>query len=333
MKKLSILSLVLLIAASCTDGGYVIKGNIRGLDEGDINLLDAYGHTLASTQVKDGKFTFKGKTEVPQLTYINNALGARYPIDLPILLENKRIKVNGDAPLGLIEITGTAANENMVIFKKKRDSLRPDDREGFTALVRETFEANSDNLLGAMMITDMFTYVSDGELVECYNRLPKELASNKLTSHYYDISVARMETSPGQKFKDLCMDDKQGFPRKLSETVASGKATLLLFWASWSYNNGNVMPGFADLCRQYSGQGLVLYSISLDSNGDKWNQAIETYGLKGINLQGDYNQAKACADIYGTDGMPLAILIGRDGTILARGSKASDIETFLKNHN
>lgn len=329
MRKLSILFLILSIAVSCTGEGYVIKADIRDLDEGTINLLDAYGHTIATTQVKDGKFTFKGKTEVPQLTYINNALGVRYPLDLPILLENKKIKVKGDAAQGLIEITGTAANENMVIYKQKRDALDPNDREGFTALVRETFEANSDNLLGAMMVTDMYTCVSDGELVECYRRLPAELAGNKLISHYYDISLARLETAPGKKFKDICMEDKQGVPRKLSEQVAANKITLLLFWASWTYGNKGTLPDFGDLCRHYSGKGLRLYSISLDSNEDKWREALGKYGLEGTNLQGDYNQAKACADIYGVDGMPRALLIGQDGTIIARGDKASDFESFL----
>ena len=330
MKKLSVLFLILSIAVSCTDGGYVIKGDIRDLDEGTINLLDAYGHTIATTQVKDGKFTFKGKTEVPQLTYINNALGVRYPLDLPILLENKKIKVKGDAAQGLIEITGTAANENMVIYKQKRDALDPNDREGFTALVRETFEANSDNLLGAMMVTDMYTYVSDGELVECYRRLPAELSGNKLISHYYDISTARLETAPGKKFKELSMEDRQGVPRKLSDAVAENNVTLLLFWASWTYGNKGVLSDFGALCRQYSGKGLKLYSISLDSNEDKWKEAIGKYGLEGTNLQGDYNQAKACADIYGVDGMPRALLIGQDGSIIARGDNASDFEPFLE---
>lgn len=330
MRKLLIFYLILFIAASCTGGGYVIKGNIRDLDEGDINLLDAYGHTIATTQVKDGKFTFTGTTEVPQLVYINNTLGVRYPLDLPILLENKRIKVNGDAVQGLIEITGTAANENMLIYKEKRDALSPNDREGFTALVRETFEANSDNLLGAMMVTDMYTYVSDRELVECYRRLPEELAGNKLISHYYDISLARLETSPEKEFKELCMNDCQGVPRKLSEVVASGRATILLFWASWSRGNDETLPGIASLYRRYSDRGLRLYSISLDSNEDKWSAAVEKYGLGGLNLQGDYNQAKACADIYGIDGMPRVLLIGQDGVIQARGSSASDIEPLLK---
>ncbi|MBQ0086306.1 MAG: AhpC/TSA family protein [Bacteroidales bacterium] len=329
MKKAAIIFSAFLMAISCSNGGYVIKGDIRDLDEGTINLLDAYGHTLATTQVKDGKFTFKGKTEVPQLTYINNALGVKYPLDLPILLENKRIKVKGNAAQGLIEITGTAANENMVTFKKKRDALSPNDREGFTALVRETFEANSDNLLGAMMITNMYTYVSDEELVECYRRLPAELSGNKLISHYHDISLARMETAPGKKFKELCMEDKQGVPRKLSDAVAGNDFTLLLFWASWTYGNKSVLPDFGALCRRHSDKGLALYSISLDSNEDKWREALGKYGLEGTNLQGDYNQAKACADIYGIDGMPRALLIGRDGTIIARSDKASDFEPFL----
>lgn len=330
MKKVVIIFSALLLAISCSNGGYVIKGDIRDLDEGTINLLDASGHTLATTQVKEGKFTFKGKTEIPQLTYINNALGVRYPLDLPILLENKRIKVNGDAAQGLIKITGTAANENMVIFKKKRDALSPNDREGFTALVRETFEANSNNLLGAMMITDMYTYVSDEELVECYRRLPAELSKNKLISHYHDISLARMESAPGKKYKELCMEDKQGVPRKLSDAVAENNFTLLLFWASWSYGNKSTLPDFGTLCKRYSDKGLKLFSISLDSNEEKWREAIGKYGLEGTNLQGDYNQAKACADIYGIDGMPRALLIGQDGVIISRGDKASDFEPFLE---
>lgn len=329
MKKVAIIFSALLLAISCSNGGYVIKGNIRGLDEGDLNLLDAYGHTLAATQVKDGKFTFKGTTEVPKLVYINNTIGARYPIDIPIMLENARISVKGNAAAQRIEIKGTKANENMFLYKARRDALSPDDKEGYTALVRETFSENSDNVLGAMMITNMYSLVSDEELLECCDRLPEELTRDKQVSHLRDISLARVETAPGKKFKDICMEDRQGVPRKLSDAVAGNDFTLLLFWASWTYGNKSVLPDFGALCRRHSDKGLALYSISLDSNEDKWSEALGKYGLEGTNLQGDYNQAKACADIYGIDGMPRALLIGRDGTIIARGGKASDFELFL----
>lgn len=329
MKKTAIIFSALLLAISCSNGGYVIKGDIRGLDEGDLNLLDAYGHTLVTTQVKDGKFTFRGTTEIPKLVYINNTIGARYPIDIPIMLENARISVKGDASAQRIEIKGTKANENMVLYKTRRDALSPEDREGYTALVRETFSENSDNVLGAMMITNMYSLVSDEELLECCALLPEELTRDKQVSHLRDISLARLETAPGKKFKDLCMEDKQGVPRKLSDEIAANKVTLLLFWASWSYGNKSTLPDFGDLCRHYSDKGLKLYSISLDSNEDKWREALGKYGLEGTNLQGDYNQAKACADIYGIDGMPRALLIGQDGTIIARGDKASDFELFL----
>ncbi len=331
MKQVAIIFSALLLAISCNNGGYIIKGDIRGLDEGDLNLLDAYGHTLVTTQVKDGKFTFKGTTEVPKLVYINNTIGSRYPIDLPIMLENARIRVKGDAAAQLIEIKGTKANENMVLYKARRDALAPENREGYTALVRETFRANSDNVLGAMMITNMYSLVSDEELLECCDRLPEELTRDRQISHLRDISLARVETAPGKKFKDLCMEDKQGVPRKLSDAVAANKSTLLLFWASWTYGNKSVLPEFATLCRRYSDRRLRLYSISLDSNEDKWRDALGKYGLEGTNLQGDYNQAKACADIYGIDGMPRALLIGQDGTIIARSGRASDFEPFLEN--
>lgn len=329
MRKLSILLLILSIAVSCTGEGYVIKGDIRDLDEGTINLLDASGHTLATTQVKEGKFTFKGTTEVPKLVYINNSIGARYPIDIPIMLENARIRVKGDATVQLIEIKGTKANENMVLYKTRRDSLAPDDREGYIALVRETFNANSDNILGAMMITNMYSLVSDEELLECCERLPEDLTRDKQIEHLKSISIARVETSPGRKFKDFSMEDKDGTPRSLSETVSSGKATLLLFWASWSYGNKSVLPDIAALARRYAGKGVNLFGVSLDSNEDSWKQAVEKFGLGGIQLQGDYNVVKGFSDLYGIDGMPRLILVDSEGIIRAKGSNASEIEPFL----
>ena len=329
MKKAAIIFSAFLMAISCSNGGYVIKGDIKGLDEGDLNLLDAYGHTLVTTQVKEGKFTFRGVTEVPQLAYINNTIGSRYPIDIPIMLENARISVKGDASAQFIEIKGTKANENMVLYKARRDALAPDDREGYTALVRETFNANSDNILGAMMITNMYSYVSDEELLECCDRLPEDLTRSKLVSHCRDICQARVETAPGKKFKDFSMEDKEGKTVSLSETVSSGRATLLLFWASWSYGNKSVLPEIAALHRRYADKGVNFIGVSLDSNSESWEKAVGKFNLGGIQIQGDYNKAKAISDLYGIDGMPCLILMDSEGVIRARGSNASELEPFL----
>ena len=96
-KKLLYLTALSILFVACGKNGYIIKGDIIDLDEGTISLLDVYGHTISSTEVVDGKFTLEGKVDVPCLAYINNALGVVYPVDIPVLLENTVINVNGDA--------------------------------------------------------------------------------------------------------------------------------------------------------------------------------------------------------------------------------------------
>lgn len=329
MKTFAELLSVVLLLSACSGGGYVIKGNVKHLDEGNINLLDQYGHTVCNAEVKDGRFEFRGRTEVPILAYVNNALGVSYPIDVPVMLENRRIRIIGDASLSMIKVTGTGPNDDMMEYKARRDALAPDDSEGYLALVREMSDRNADNILGAMLISNLYGLVDSEELLERCNRLPAELREDKSVSFYMDISRGRVETREGQTFKDLQMRDSDGTLRKLSDSVNSGKATILLFWVSWNRNNGELVPGVGELSRLYSGRGLNLFSISTDHNPDVWRKSVEKYGLEGINLQGNPAEADSLAKLYGVDGMPRAILIGSDGKIMKRCSRIEELSSFI----
>ena len=200
-EKILLLAALSLVLCSCLQKGYTIKGNIIDLDEGNINLLDISGHVISSTDVVGGKFTFKGKVDAPCLVYINNVLGVKYPIDIPVLLENATIYVKGDARISHIDITGTKANENMVRFKMRKDQLPAGNTDAYLGLVKETFEENSDNLLGAMLISNLYGLVSDKELLDYCGRLPSEFHDNLYVEHYRKVAQARVDSEVGTMFK------------------------------------------------------------------------------------------------------------------------------------
>lgn len=316
---------------SCTPSGYVIKGDIRGIDGRDMNLLDQSGHIIATSEVKDGRFTFSGKIDKPQLTYVNNGIGVRYPIDIPVLLENRRIKVTGDASKRHIVISGTRANENMVKYKERRDALAPDDTEAYLALVREIFDANCDNILGAMLISNMYSLVSDRELLECCDRLPRELAEDETILSYKEISQARIDTEPGCRFVDLESTAPDGELRRLSDVVESSSLTMLLFWASWNYSNADIIPGLMEMCRRYEGRGLSLFTVSPDTDKGKWKKTAEQFDVHGVNVYGDIEEARRLMKPYGIDGMPKAIIIDNSGKIVAKGQRVEDMEPMIAN--
>ncbi|MBQ8060892.1 MAG: DUF4369 domain-containing protein [Bacteroidales bacterium] len=328
-KKLLYLSALSIALAACGDKGYIIKGDIIDLDEGTISLLDVYGHTISTTEVVDGKFTLKGKVDVPCLAYINNALGVVYPIDIPVLLENTVINVTGDARIGHIDITGTKANEDMVEFKVRKDALRPDDNEGYLNLVKEMFERDSDNVLGALLISNFYNLVSDKELLGYCDRLSPEFHDDPMVLHYKKVCQARVDTEPGKKFKDIEMKGTDSVAVKLSDVVSAHEATVLLFWASWAREVSTVLPELVAGCLPYKDKGLTMYTVSLDSDMERLAKATAEYGLFGNCFAEGTEKGDKAAGLYGFEGLPRMVLIGRDGTILARGRSFKDVSEKL----
>ena len=325
-------SALLLAVALCSCGqkGYTIKGNIIDLDEGDINLLDISGHIISTTEVVDGKFTFKGKVDAPCLAYINNVLGVRYPIDIPILLENATIHVKGDARISHIDITGTKANENMVQFKIRKDQLPAGNNDAYLSLVKETFEENSDNLLGAMLISNFYGLVSDKELLDYCDRLPLELRGNLYVTHYRDVAQRRVDTQPGTKFKDFEMLDSDSLKVSLGDVVKSHEATVVLFWASWARDASTVIPEITEGCRPYRKLGLEMFNVSLDSDMSKFAACEKDFGLFGLSFSNGPEVGDKASSLYGFEGLPRVLLIDKEGTIVARGRSFEDLALPLK---
>lgn len=332
MRIRKIISALVLAASLCSCGqkGYTIKGDIIDLDEGDINLLDIQGRVMSTTQVVDGKFTFTGKVDVPCLVYINNVLGVKYPIDIPLLLENTTIKVTGDARISHIDITGTKANEHMVQFKKRKDQLHPDDDEGYLRLVRETFEENRDNILGAMLISNFYGRISDKELLEYCDRLPSEFMDNVYVQHYRKVARARVDTEVGAKFKDFDMIGADSVKVSLSDVVKAHKATVVLFWASWARDASTVITEITEGCGRYRADGLEMFNVSLDSDMAKLAACEKDFGIFGLSFSNGPEAGDKASSLYGFEGLPRVVLIDKEGTIVARGRSFESLAPSLK---
>lgn len=332
MKKLPRLLVLglLLLSCACSRSGYRIVGDIFDLDETDINLLDVYGHTIGTAPVKDGKFVLEGSVDVPCLAYLNNGLGVNYPIDIPVLLENAKIRVKGDATRAHVDITGTKANENMVRYREKRDHIAPDDVNSYVLLLRETYEENIDNVLGSLMIHNMYGLVTDAELVDYCDRLPEPFRSEPTVTHYRDICAARLATAVGHPYVDFSVPGPDGTLHRLSDAVAANSATVLVFWASWSRAAASILPELAQRCKPYASRGLKMFTVSLDSNESAWQKSVADFGLFGDNFCPGPNEADQLLSLYGIDGMPRYLLLDGDGRILVRSDRPADIREPLE---
>jgi peroxiredoxin len=133
----------------------------------------------------------------------------------------------------------------------------------------------------------------------------------------------------GDEALDIVMADPDGNIRKLSDL--RGKVVLLDFWASWCGPCRRENPTLVRAYEKYKSQGFEIFSVSLDSNADKWKKAIEKDGLVWPNhvcdMQGWRNAASRA---YGISSIPHTMLVDRDGIIIRTHLRGPAVETELE---
>ncbi|MDJ1484890.1 TlpA disulfide reductase family protein [Cytophagaceae bacterium DM2B3-1] len=133
----------------------------------------------------------------------------------------------------------------------------------------------------------------------------------------------------GQKAPEISLPNPQGKVIKLSSL--KGKVVLLDFWASWCGPCRQSNPDVVKLYEKYKDQGFTVYSVSLDQNKQKWEQAISKDGLTWENHVSDLKfwYSKAAED-YGIEAIPATFLIDKDGVILDTDLHGKSLENAVK---
>jgi len=109
---------------------------------------------------------------------------------------------------------------------------------------------------------------------------------------------------------DFTLDDAAGNPVKLS--VFKGKVVLLNFWATWCHGCQIEIPWFMEFQSKYKDGGLTAIGVSMDADG--WKSVKPYLQEKKLNYStviGNEDLAK----LYGVAGLPVTLLIDRDGKI------------------
>ena len=137
-------------------------------------------------------------------------------------------------------------------------------------------------------------------------------------------------TAVGTEAPDIKLAQADGTTLALSSL--RGKYVLLDFWASWCgpcrQENPNVVKAYQQF--KDKGKGFTIYSVSLDSDKDRWTKAIAADGLAWPNhvsdLQG-WQSAGAAA--YGVQSIPASFLLDPQGRIIAKNLRGPALEAKL----
>ena len=117
--------------------------------------------------------------------------------------------------------------------------------------------------------------------------------------------------------------------QQVSMDDLQGKVVLLDFWATWCGPCREALPHIRDVAKKFQGQPLVILSVSLDSDEQKWKEFIAKNGMTWLQYR-DGGFTGRIAKMFDVTAIPHTFTIDSDGVLQEEHIGDASIEGKLK---
>ncbi|MGA7029364.1 MAG: TlpA disulfide reductase family protein [Candidatus Acidiferrales bacterium] len=117
--------------------------------------------------------------------------------------------------------------------------------------------------------------------------------------------------------------------RHISLDDLQGKVVLLDFWATWCGPCREALPHLRDVARKFQGQPLVILSVSLDSDEQKWKDFIAKNDMTWAQYR-DGGFTSPVSKLFNVTAIPHTFTIDADGVLQDEHIGDGSIEGKLK---
>jgi peroxiredoxin len=148
------------------------------------------------------------------------------------------------------------------------------------------------------------------------------------------ISPARIPAAPAaapvdsrQAAPNFTLEDSNGATVKLSDY--KGKVVLLDFWATWCEPCREALPHLREVAKKFQGQPLVVVSVSLDDNEQRWKDFVAKNGMTWAQYR-DGGFTGSISKLFGVTAIPHTFTIDAEGVLQDEHIGDASIEGKLK---
>lgn len=221
---------------------------------------------------------------------------------------------------------GTPLNDRFAGLMATLDSIEDlDDMDRYVAFAEKQYNENRDNPLGDYFGIEWLKYADAAKVDSMLSKADKVFRSSRRVRHYENFARHRMLTAPGKQYVDFAGENASGSPARLSSLIVPGKYMIVDFWASWCPYCIREIPALKQL-REDFGDIVEIVGVAVRDLPEDTKTIVQKHDIKWPVL---YNTAKIPYDIYGFSGIPHAMLIAPDGTIVSRGENPGQLRERL----
>ncbi len=233
-----------------------------------------------------------------------------------------------------------AYNEAAAAIYENKTEVSESDMEN---LWIETVKANPDNGVSILVVADAMYSLTPEKMIELTDNIQEPVKSNEFVASRIKEANAQLNTREGMMFTDFAVEHVYGYDRsvepqplkkevRFSDYVGKGKYVLVDFWSPWCGPCRREVPNIKTVYEQYKDKGLEVLSIAVWERKPQ-SHTIEVAGQLGMDWHHINNAGSVPTEIYGIGGIPHLMLIGPDGTILARGFHGLEgIQSVVSEH-
>jgi peroxiredoxin len=116
---------------------------------------------------------------------------------------------------------------------------------------------------------------------------------------------------------------------RVSMDDLTGKVVLIDFWATWCAPCREALPHMREIAKKFQGQPLVVLSISLDSDEEKWKSFIAKNEMTWLQYR-DGGFTGQISKMFGVEAIPHTFTIDADGVLQDEHIGDASIEGKLK---
>lgn len=192
------------------------------------------------------------------------------------------------------------------------------------------------NPIVAVFAASNLDYQHDGAVIDkLSDRLGREYGTLPFVSDYLKVmndqkTQLQQQSSNMPAFKegsevpDISLPDFNGNTIKLSSL--RGKVVLLDFWASWCGPCRKENPNVVKAYEAFKDKGFTIYSVSLDTDKDKWVAGIKKDQLYWPNHVSELKgwQSSVC-EMYGVRSIPQSFLLDKEGKVIATNLRGEQL--------